>query len=212
MALWSVLLSACGGGEAERECPPVVSAGAESAPSAPRVIAGTCDTSWLPEGTTRDVADDESLAREVRAWLAGEGGRIVAAHDGIVFAKSEDDRGDDPPYPPEASALAARTCGLGARWLVDHLRARLSIAAGPDGDGVTCEDDVCCMRGMEFVPNATVVFHRDPEREVWGVETALLVNEGALTDEAITRNRRFVADAVRQLAARSCEGEPWLVR
>ncbi|UJR78421.1 hypothetical protein [Sandaracinus amylolyticus] len=209
VALWCVLLAACGGGE-QAQPAPIASTGAESR-SEPRVIAGTCDTSWLPEGTTRDVAD-ASLASEVRAWLGGEGSRIVASRTGIVFAKSEDDRGDDPPHPPEAAALAARACGLGARWLVDHLRARLSISAGPDGDGVTCDDDVCCVRGMEFVPNATVVFRRDAEREVWEVTTALLVNEAALTEETIARNRRFAADAVQRLEGRTCEGEPWLVR
>lgn len=214
-----VLLGACGGGE--RECPEAPTTGAEAPVVSPvepmhepRVIAGTCETSWLPAGTARDLsdADEAALASAVREWLAGEGYRVQPGSGGIVFAKSEDDRGDDPPYPPEASALAARACGLGARWLVDHLRARLEIPAGPDGEGLVCDENVCCFAGMEFVPHGTVVFARDAERDVWTVESALFVSEAALSEETVSRNRAFVAGALGRLAGASCEGEPLFSR
>jgi hypothetical protein len=227
-----VALCACGGEQratsvqepACEECPacPEVVAPAEPRPSAtvdeepaiPQVRAGSCDVGWLPSGTTRDLSDDdaEALASAVRDWIAGDGSQVIASERGIVYAKSEDDRGDDPPYPPEAGPLAARACGLGARWLADHLRARFALSAGPDGDGVVCEENVCCSAGMEYVPHARIVFSQDPDRGVWTIDSALFVNEAALGEEYVARNRAFVAAALTRLASRRCGREPWIAR
>lgn len=177
------------------------------------VHAGTCETEWLPEGVVRDLAPEEreSLLALVRAWLSSGHERPLIEHRrGILFAKSEYDEGADPPYPSSSSAASLRACGLTSRWLREHLRALFAMAASPDFDGVTCDRNVCCVAGMELVPDRAIVFARVTSNDApaWVIESTYEVAEAALGDEQVAANRRYVAAQLARERSGTCRGEP----
>lgn len=177
------------------------------------VHAGTCETEWLPEGVVRDLAPEEreALLAHVRAWLSSGHERPLIEHRrGILFAKSEYDEGADPPYPSSSAAASLRACGLTSRWLREHLRALFAMAASPDFDGVTCDRNVCCIAGMELVPDRAIVFSRVTSNDApaWAIESAYEVAEAALGDEQVAANRREVAARLARERSGTCRGEP----
>lgn len=184
-----------------------------SEPAAPVVRVGECPIDWLPPGVVRATSGDETeeLAAQIRSWLEdGHALPRVELVRGIVFVKSADDEGADPPYPVSSAAASLRACGLTATWLRAHLRSIFASAAGPDMDGVTCDRNVCCVAGMEYVPNRAIVFRRITEGDeaVWIIESTYEVAEATLSEERVTENRRYVAGELTRLAQGSCPGEP----
>lgn len=184
---------------------------AEEAPLTVR--AGSCETEWLPEGVVTELSPEEreALLALVRSWLSGGGERPLIEHRrGILFAKSEYDEGADPPYPSSSSAASLRACGLTSSWLREHLRALFAMAASPDFDGVTCDRNVCCIAGMEFVPDRAIVFSRVAwdDAPAWVIQSTYEVAEAALGDEQVAANRRYVAAQLARERSGTCRGEP----
>ncbi len=184
---------------------------AEEAPLTVR--AGSCETEWLPEGVVTELSPEEreALLALVRSWLSGGGERPLIEHRrGILFAKSEYDEGADPPYPSSSSAASLRACGLTSSWLREHLRALFAMAASPDFDGVTCDRNVCCIAGIEFVPDRAIVFSRVTwnDAPAWAIQSTYEVAEAALGDEQVAANRRYVAAQLARERSGTCRGEP----
>ncbi|HEY8428743.1 MAG TPA: hypothetical protein VIL20_10230, partial [Sandaracinaceae bacterium] len=148
----------------------------------------------------------------VRAWLApGPVDQPRIEHRrGVLFAKSAYAEGTDPPYPSSSAAASMRACGLVGAWLRAHLRATFALAASPELGGVRCDGNVCCISGMEYVPERAIVLRRATEGEapVWILEAAYEVAEAALADEVVAENRRTVARALEREARGGCPNEP----
>lgn len=178
------------------------------------VRAGECETDWLPSGTAIDLSesDEADLIGRMRAWLGGDPSQapLIEHRRGIFFAKSADDEGADPPYPSSSAATSMRACGLTSSWLRDHVQATFAMAASPDFDGVTCDENVCCISGMEYVPDRAIVFRRTRlhDAPAWVIESTYSVAEAALGDEYVAANRRYVAEQLARGATSTCPGEP----
>ena len=183
-------------------------------PAGPEVVVGSCDVGWLPADIVTDVPaqETESLAETMRAWLAEGAMRevFVDRQRGVAFAKSEDDLGADPPYPTHTQAQSELVCGVSSRWLTDHVRARFSLSASPDMGGVTCEKNVCCTPGMEFVSNAILVARRTTVNDEprWTLDAYVEIAQAALGEEYVERNRRYVSRELTRHRRRTCPGEP----
>ena len=179
-----------------------------------QVRAGECETDWLPEGTVVDLSDAEAneLIEAMARWLGGDVSAQprIDLERGVVFAKSEDDEGRDPPYPSTSSEASMLACGLTARWLRDHVRSVFALAAQPDMGGVTCDENVCCFQGMEFVSDRAIVLRRVTEgaAPAWVLVSAHEVAEAALGEPYATSNRRYVARELTRRAGERCPGEP----
>lgn len=189
--------------------PPPSEASAE-----PRVTIGECDVGWLPPGTVVDTTPEETetLAQAMREWL-GEGAvreLLVDTRRGIVFAKSEDDLGADPPYPTRTQAQSTLACGVTATWLTDAIRNRFARAASPDFGGVVCQDNVCCYPGMEYLSRGIVIARRETVADTprWILDAYVEVAEAALAEEPAARNREYVARALERERRRTCRDEP----
>jgi len=184
------------------------------AADAPQIHRGTCATGLLPPGDVPSVSDDDAtaLVDQLAAWLArpDEPGPRIAYARGVRFVESEEDRGDDPPYPRSAAPERQRVCGTAATWLRDALRARLARIADARGDGLTCDGAVCCYDGMEYAPDGLIVF-RPVTRDgatVWTLDAWAQVYTRSLSDDVAVRNEGYVRSSLRRLAATSCPGEP----
>ncbi len=194
--------------------PSAVQPAREQARAAPQVTVGACDVGWLPEGTVVDVSPEEteSLAEAMRQWLDEGAVRelLVDTRRGIVFAKSEDDLGADPPYPTRTQAQSTLACGVSAGWLTDSIRSDFARAASPDFGGVTCQDNVCCYPGMEYASRGILVARRETVADTprWILDAYLQVAEAALGEEHVTRNREHVARALERERRLRCRGEP----
>jgi hypothetical protein len=156
--------------------------------------------------------DTAELVERLRGWLAdGYGGEIGIAHRrGVLFVESEEDRGDDPPYPRSAAAEAARVCGTATTWLRSHLRRHLARVVAP-GFGLACSGNVCTYGGMEYAPSGTVVFRRsvrDDGYARWTLDAWIQSYEAGLGPEYAEANHRFVQASLRRLAGTGCAGEP----
>lgn len=179
-----------------------------------RVRAGECETDWLPEGTVVDLSDAEAqaLIEAMARWLAGDVSARprIDVERGVAYAKSADDEGRDPPYPSTSGEASMLACGLSARWLRDHVQRVFAFAAHPDIGGVTCDENVCCFEGMEFVSDRAIVLRRvtEGESEGWVLVSAHEVAEAALGEPYATANRRYVASELTRRAGERCAGEP----
>lgn len=180
------------------------------------VRAGACETDWLPEGTVVDLPDAEAqaLIEAMARWLEGDASAQprIDLERGVAFAKSEDDEGRDPPYPSTSAAASVLVCGLSARWLRDHVQRVFALAAQPEMGGVTCDENVCCFEGMEFVSDRAIVLRRVTEGEAagWVLVSAHEVAEAALGEPRVTANRRYVAGELARRAAERCPEPPGL--
>ncbi|MBZ0237702.1 MAG: hypothetical protein K8M05_35635, partial [Deltaproteobacteria bacterium] len=152
----------------------------------PRVVAGTCDLSLLPASMVEEPAEDDAAALRVmlNEWLGAphaefRRGPGIEHRRGIVHVESEEDRGDDPPYPRSAEPEAQRVCGSAAAWLRTHLRERLQF------EGLACQGNVCCFDGMEYHPAGLVVFRRGAvvDGPDWMIEGWIEVHVAALAPE-----------------------------
>lgn len=189
--------------------PPAADAEPDEVP--PRATAGTCNVSRVPASMVQRLSDEDAaaLVTLVNDWLDAPtpfGPRPDIEHRrGIVHVESEEDRGDDPPYPRSAGPEAQRVCGSAAAWLRTHLRERLRRV-----EGLACQGNVCCYAGMEYMPTGFVVFHRAEGEDgpAWVIEGWVQVHVAALVDEIATANWRHAETALRRLADTRCPGEP----
>jgi hypothetical protein len=131
---------------------------------------------------------------------------------GVVYVESEEDRGDDGPYPRSAGPEAMRVCGSAAGWLRGDLQARLSRKTISDGGGLKCQENVCCYTGeMEYAPSGLVVF-RAPEPDAdpyrWKLDAWVSFYSTGMGPEYAEANTRHVPTSLRRLAGGTCAGEP----
>jgi hypothetical protein len=158
--------------------------------------------------TLTDAEADE-LVTLVNDWLASDDsfgtGLSVEYRRGIIHVESEEDRGDDPPYPLSARAEAERVCGSAATWLRAYLRDRLRAT-----DGLTCTGNVCAYSGAEYSPNGLVIFrHGEGDGEAdWSIAAWAQYDVAALAPEIAGANTEHVRTSLRRLAGTRCKGEP----
>jgi hypothetical protein len=178
----------------------------------PLVVAGTCDTSWLPPGLVTDVDDAATLrlVETVRRWIERDDLPGIDVATGVIYAKSADDTGADPPYPSFVGREGVLACGHNARWLRDHARGLLALHAAPDmGEGVHCTENVCCYAALgEYDSSGTLVFDlREDERVVLRA-LAIVADNGTLGEDYVRSERQFVTGELGRHARGRCRGEP----
>lgn len=169
------------------------------------VVAGTCGVG-APIQTPTSAADAAELRALVAGWIRDERGEAPGLQwsRGILYVESEEDRGDDPPYPRSAEPEARRVCGSEAAWLRASVRSALSWRAG--GEPLTCDGNVCCYGGMEYAPVGHVGFRRVGDS--WVLDSWVQTYVAALGPDYVRANTRFVERAVARLHAGTCQGEP----
>ena len=185
--------------------PAALDASADDPPM--EIAAGTCDAMIAPLRQRTSAADAAALRVLVGAWLtdARTAGPGIEHRRGVVHIESEEDRGDDGPYPRSAAPEAARVCGSATGWLRTHLREALAWQA----DALVCDGNVCCYDGMEYAPSGYVVFHHGPGDDApWTLDAWVEVYTAALGPAYADANVRFVSRAIRRLAHGHCAGEP----
>lgn len=187
--------------------PAAVVAAEDEPPEAPAVIVEAPDGSdggatWLPPGYVetlpRDKTDD--LATLVEAWMTNHDSPAIDYQRGVIFVESEEDRGDDGPYPKSAASEAIHACGSQALWLRDYIQKRIA------NNELSCWNNVCSYGGMEYAPSGTLVF-----KEINGVWTLVAwtqVYEAALVQDLVDRNYRDVIAGLIRLRDTRCAGEP----
>lgn len=186
---------------------------AADGPDVSGIVRDACDLSLVPPALRQQVSDAETdaLVEQLRAWAGASeswnGAPRIEYRRGIVYVESEEDRGDDPPYPRSANAEAERVCGSASVWLRSALHEELASHASADAGGLRCQGNVCCYDGMEYAPTGVVVFHYD-EDIGWSLAAWAETHEAALAEEIATANNAFVAKALRRLAETSCPHEP----
>jgi hypothetical protein len=176
-------------------------------PEAPAVIVEAPDGSdggatWLPPGyvetLSRDQTDD--LATLVEAWMTNHDQPAIDYKRGVTFVESEEDRGDDGPYPKSAAPEAIHACGSQALWLRDYIQKRIA------NNELSCWNNICSYGGMEYAPSGTLVF-----KEINGAWTLIAwtqVYEAALVQDAVDKNYRDVIAGLIKLRGAQCAGEP----
>jgi hypothetical protein len=227
-ALALVLAFGCGTGAPASEpvvcapcpqCPPVPeSGGSEVAPPEtpeegdPAVAAGECDASWLPPGLAADVDEAATLrlVEMVRGWIASRDLPGVDVAAGVVYAKSEDDVGADPPYPSFLGREGTLACGRSAVWLRDRARSLLQLHADPEmGDGVRCSENVCCYTALgEYDSSGTFVFDMRPDERIVLRAIAIVADNGTLGEEYVRGERGYVTSELARRSRERCRGEP----
>jgi hypothetical protein len=173
-------------------------------PEAPLIVpAGHCPVDLLPASLRQPLTDAESaeLRELVAQWLIDTNAPSIVYPRGVLFVESEEDRGDDPPYPRSASAESARVCGTAATWLRSAARDRLASV-----DALQCDGNVCCYAGMEYSPTGLIVFHH--HRTMWSLDAWAQTYNAGLAPDLAADNTRFVRDALARLAPTRCPGEP----
>lgn len=187
--------------------PPPVALDASADDPPPVIEAGTCGAMIAPLRQPTSAADADALRVLVGAWLSDEraAGPGIEHRRGVVHIESEEDRGDEGPYPRSAAPEAARVCGSATGWLRTYLREALAWQA----DALVCDGNVCCYDGMEYAPSGYVVFHHGPGDDApWTLDAWVEVYTAALGPDYADANLRFVRRAIRRLARGDCAGEP----
>lgn len=226
--VWTFLVLGCGNQAAVSEpvvcapcpeCPPA-SGGSEvtpeeppaEEPAGPAVAAGACDVSWLPPGLAADVDDaaTERLLEMMRGWLVSRDLPGVDVAAGVVYAKSEDDTGADPPYPSYVGREGTLACGRNAVWLRDRARSLLQLHADPEmGDGVRCSENVCCYSALgEYDSSGTLVFDIRADERIVLRALAIVADNGALGEDYVRGERGYVTSELARRMRERCRGEP----
>jgi hypothetical protein len=176
-------------------------------PDAPCATIDKLELAWMPKGYVRDVGAEKTtaLAQLVEAWAASDSQEPrIEYRRGVVFARSDEDRGDDGPYPRSAQAQGQRVCGDASVWMRAALRERIANAV------LTCDRNVCSYGGMEYAPDGYLVFREvtiDGET-TWALDAWVEMYRAALPAAAADRNRAQVVSAMKRLATTACGGEP----
>lgn len=172
----------------------------------PPVPIGSCAdpviASLVRPTTAADAAALRALLAEWRRDPSAPGPGI-AHRRGVMYVQSEEDRGDDPPYPRSADPEASRVCGSPTEWLHAEVRRNLAFRE------LSCEGNVCCYESSEYAPRGYLVFHHGPGDDApWTLDAWIEVHVAALMPGYADANRSFVTRAIAQLASTSCPGEP----
>jgi hypothetical protein len=178
-------------------------------PEEPAVIVEDVDgPTWMPPGYVDDVSRDktEELAALVQDWLTSPTGSspVIEFKRGILYIESDEDRGDDGPYPTSAQAEGRRVCGSDAIWMREYIRQRYQ------NDSVSCAGNVCTIGGMEYAPTSSLVFKEigpDEDRR-WALIAWTQVYEAALVQDVVDANYRTVIASMIRLRDTRCSGEP----
>jgi hypothetical protein len=158
---------------------------------------------WLPPGYVETLPHDktDALATLVEDWLAGHDEPAIDYKRGVVFVESEEDRGDDGPYPKSAQPEAVRACGSEALWLRTFIQQQIA------NNELTCSNNVCSYGGMEYAPSGTLVFHEGADGR-WQLVAWTQVYEAALVEDVVDKNYRDVIAGLIKLRDTRCTGEP----
>ena len=161
------------------------------------------EATWLPPGYVEDISREktEELASFLEDWRKGEDSPAIDYRRGIIFAESDEDRGDDGPYPKSADAEAFRACGSQALWLRQYLTQRLQTQE------LSCSNNVCSYPGMEYAPSGTLVFRQLADGR-WAIVAWTQVFEAALAEDVVDKNYRDVIAGLIRLRDQRCPGEP----
>jgi hypothetical protein len=190
--------------------PEAVAAGDDDAVDSPDdtdvAAVGDVDVTRLPAPYARQLtpAQTSNLTAFVNGWLTGGQAPAIEYRRGVVRVHSDEDRGDNPPYPRSASASGERICGEPAVWLRDALRARLPRL------GLTCSQNVCSYGGAEYAPTGYVFFRpvTIDDQQLWALDAWVEISEAALPTEVSLMNRAEVVRLMKRVASTSCAGEP----
>jgi hypothetical protein len=172
-------------------------------------VPGAVDLAWLPKSYLRDVAPDQTreLASFVNGWLADDQAPAIEYRRGVVRVHSDEDRGDEPPYPRSAAASGERICGEPAIWMRDALRQRLQSMGAGD---LTCSHNVCSYGGAEYAPSGYLFFHSTTymDEQIWVLDAWVEVYTSALSEDIVEKNDADVVRLMKRAASTSCSGEP----
>lgn len=189
--------------------PPGVPPYAFSTAGARTAIDGDLELSWLPQSYVRDLTPDQTieLTAFVNGWLDDDQAPAIEYRRGIVRVHSDEDRGDEPPYPLSAAPSGKRFCGEPAVWMRDALRQRLQRLEPGD---LTCSHNICSYGGSEYAPTGYLFFHPTTymDEQIWVLDAWVEVYTSALSEEAAAQNTADVVHLMKRVASTSCGGEP----
>jgi hypothetical protein len=170
---------------------------------------GDLDLAWLPKSYIRGLTPDQTreLAAFVNGWLDDDQAPSIEYRHGVVRVHSDQDRGDEPPYPRSAAASGQRFCGEPAIWMRDTIRERLHYASPGE---ITCSHNVCSYGGSEYAPTGYLFFHPATymDEQIWVLDAWVEVYTSALSEEVATQNTADVVHLMKRVASTSCPGEP----
>jgi hypothetical protein len=180
-----------------------------SAGGAGTAITGDLDLAWLPRGYIRPLTPDQTseLADFVNGWLDDDQAPSIEYRRGVVRVHSDQDRGDEPPYPLSAAASGQRFCGEPAIWMRDTIRERLHYATPGE---ITCSHNVCSYGGSEYAPTGYLFFHPATymDEKTWVLDAWVEVYSAALSADVVEQNDADVLRLMKRAATTSCPGEP----
>jgi len=182
--------------------------GADSEEAGLIAATGSLDLTWLPAGYLRELTPaQDDLSASVNDWLSGGQAPAIEYRRGVARVHSDEDRGDDGPYPRSANAAGERICGESSVWLRDALRERLHAM----GDGaLTCSHNICSYGGAEYAPTGYVIFRpvTIDDQQLWALDAWVDISEAALPTDARAKNRADVVRLMKRVASTTCAGEP----
>ncbi len=188
-------------------------AGAEPAEPEPWAIRGECNLAGVPESMRQTLTDEESdaLIARMHEWLESDWhGFAIPEQTGMLFAKSEDDIGADPPYPRSFLAQGVHACSLEGEWLLAGIKQAFRRHGAPESRNapIACAHNVCCYTALgEYDSAGGIVFARSPNG--WQVRAAYqAADNGTLMQETIDGSYRVVRGHLERLAEETCAGEP----
>lgn len=183
---------------------------AEEPPTPPAMpTIENCTVPGLPTGYSLKLTAEQaaSFSEFLRGWIADPRNHPPAIdyQRGVLYAESEEDRGDDGPYPRSAAPETLRVCGTPATWL--KTSAALAYAASAIE---SCCGNVCSYSGMEYAPNGILIFSpatRDGET-TWALDAWVEWYSATLPEETRSTNFSYVHKALTMGGGERCPGEP----
>ena len=168
--------------------------------------AGDVDDAWLPSGYVRKLSPEDAtdLVTFVDSGLRGDGlAPAIEYRKGVVFAESEEDRGDDGPLPRSAPE-GERVCGTRAVWMRQALEKTLA------NNPLTCSQNICWYGGMEYAPSGYLVFRKYATTEdeaAWALDAWIQVYDAGLPPKTAHHNENDILEIIDRLP-KTCHGEP----
>lgn len=200
------------------ECPqpePATEPVAATTPDEPAdervVVAGACDLSAIPAALIEETTPEQNdaIIAAIHSWVNGQSAPWLIPREGILFAKSQDDLGADPPHPTWTREQGERACGVQTLWLRDRLLAQLRLHADPGyGNPIQCTGNVCCYSALgEYDSGGGIVMSSqgDGWRLRAGYEVAI---NGTVSTEHASGVNEQVKRRLQRLLRGRCAGEP----
>ncbi len=175
----------------------------------PSAVTGTCGALLAGVKTDLNDADAAELVELVTGWMRSQDRPRIDARLGVLFAKSEDDLGGEPPYPSFVRESATRACGLSALWLVDHVAQDFRLHGNPQDSGIRCDENVCCFPAMmEYDSSGTATFRKTSDG-AWVIESYVeMADNGTIGLEHVQQAQARVRAAAARASRQRCAGEP----